>query len=105
MEIEKSQVSIQSLVNFRQSGDVLFFLHAHRLRGYSATTTDVRKLERRFKKETKAKVFLSTKWKLNRVTTLQQQRFFSTIILPRDNVTKARHFDYVSIATPKNITR
>ena len=37
MEIEKYKVSIQSLQIFRQSGDVLFFLYARRLRGYTAT--------------------------------------------------------------------
>ena len=37
MELEKSKVSIQCLGIFRQSGDVLFFLYARRLRGYTAT--------------------------------------------------------------------
>ena len=37
MEIEKSKVSIQFLLIFRQSGDVFFFLYARRLRGYTAT--------------------------------------------------------------------
>ena len=37
MEIEKSKVLIQFLLIFRQSGDVLFFLHARRRRGYTAT--------------------------------------------------------------------
>ena len=37
MEIEKFKVSIQFLLIFRQSGDVLFFLYARRLRGYTAT--------------------------------------------------------------------
>ena len=37
MEMEKSKVLIQFLVIFRQSGDVLFFLYARRLRGYTAT--------------------------------------------------------------------
>ena len=37
MEMEKSKVSIQFLSTFRQSGDVLFFLYARRLRGYTAT--------------------------------------------------------------------
>ena len=37
MEIEKSKVLIQFLLMFRQSGDVLFFLYARRLRGYTAT--------------------------------------------------------------------
>ena len=36
MEMEKSKVFIKFLVNFRQSGDVLF-LYARRLRGYTAT--------------------------------------------------------------------
>ena len=39
MEIEKSKVLIQFLLIFRQSGDVLFFLYARRLRGYTATVT------------------------------------------------------------------
>ena len=39
MEIEKSKVSIQFLLVLRQSGDVLFFLYARRLRGYTATNT------------------------------------------------------------------
>ena len=39
MEIEKSKVLIQFLLNFRQSGDVLFFLYVPRLRGYTATQT------------------------------------------------------------------
>ena len=33
----KSKVLIKFLLNFRQSGDVLFFLNARRLRGYTAT--------------------------------------------------------------------
>ena len=37
MEIETSKVLIQFLLFFRQSGDVLFFLYAHRLRRYTAT--------------------------------------------------------------------
>ena len=37
MEIEKSKVLIQFLLIFRQSGAVLFFLYARRLRGYTAT--------------------------------------------------------------------
>ena len=37
MEIEKSKVLIHFLSIFRQSGDVLFFLYARRLRGYTAT--------------------------------------------------------------------
>ena len=32
-----SKVLIKFLLNFRQSGDVLFFLNARRLRGYTAT--------------------------------------------------------------------
>ena len=35
----KSKVLIKFLLNFRQSGDVLFFLNARRLRGYTATGT------------------------------------------------------------------
>ena len=35
----KSKVLIKFLLNFRQSGDVLFFLYARRLRGYTATET------------------------------------------------------------------
>ena len=35
--MEKSKVSIQFLLTFRQFGDVLFFLYARRLRGYTAT--------------------------------------------------------------------
>ena len=37
MEIEKSKISIQFLLIFRRSVDVLFFLYARRLRGYTAT--------------------------------------------------------------------
>ena len=37
--MEKSKVLIQFLVIFRQFGDVLFFLYARRLRGYTAPTT------------------------------------------------------------------
>ena len=33
----KSKVLIKFLLNFRQSGDVLFFLNVRRLRGYTAT--------------------------------------------------------------------
>ena len=40
MEMEKSEVLIQFLVFFRQSGDVLFFLYARKLRGYTATSAD-----------------------------------------------------------------
>ena len=39
MEMEKSKVLIQFLVIFRQFGDVLSFLYAPRLRGYTATDT------------------------------------------------------------------
>ena len=39
MEMENSKVLIQFLLIFRQSGDVLFFLYARRLRGYTATGT------------------------------------------------------------------
>ena len=35
--MEKSKVLIKFLLNFRQSGDVLFFLNVRRLRGYTAT--------------------------------------------------------------------
>ena len=38
-EIEKSEVLIKFLLYFRQSGDVLFFLNARRLRGYTATSS------------------------------------------------------------------
>ena len=41
MEMEQSKVSIQFLSIFRQSGDVLFFLFARRLRGYTATGNDI----------------------------------------------------------------
>ena len=37
MEAEKFKVLIQFLLFFRQSGDVLFFLYARKLRGYTAT--------------------------------------------------------------------
>ena len=37
MEMEKYRVLIQLLVIFRQFGDVLSFLYARRLRGYTAT--------------------------------------------------------------------
>ena len=37
MAMEKSKVLIQFLVFFRQCGDVLSFLYARRLRGYTAT--------------------------------------------------------------------
>ena len=37
MEMDKSKVSVQFLLIFRQSGDVLFFLCTRRLRGYTAT--------------------------------------------------------------------
>ena len=37
MEMEKSKVLIQFLLIFRQFRDVLFFLYASRLRGYTAT--------------------------------------------------------------------
>ena len=37
MEIEKSEVLMQFLLIFRRSGDVLFFLYARRLRGYTGT--------------------------------------------------------------------
>ena len=33
----KSKVLIKFLLNFRQSGDVFFFLNVRRLRGYTAT--------------------------------------------------------------------
>ena len=42
MEIEKSKVLIKFLLNFRQSGDVLFFLNVRRLRGYTATPTIIK---------------------------------------------------------------
>ena len=39
MEIEQSIFLIQFLLIFRRSGDVLFFLYARRLRGYTPTDT------------------------------------------------------------------
>ena len=39
MEMENSKVLLQFLVIFRQFGDVLSFLYARRLRGYTATGT------------------------------------------------------------------
>ena len=42
MEIEKSKVLIKFLLNFRQSGDVLFFLNIRRLRGYTATAINTK---------------------------------------------------------------
>ena len=39
MEMEKSKVLIEFLVIFRQFGDVLSFLYARRLRGFTATIT------------------------------------------------------------------
>ena len=41
MEMEKSKVLMQFLLIFRQSGDVLFFLYARRLRGYAATAMSI----------------------------------------------------------------
>ena len=37
MEMGKSKVLIEFLLIFRQFGDVLFFINARRLRGYTAT--------------------------------------------------------------------
>ena len=37
--MEMSKVLVKFLLNFRQSGDVLFFLNVRRLRGYTATET------------------------------------------------------------------
>ena len=45
MEIEKSKVLIQFPLIFRQSGDVLSFLYARRLRGYTATGVVVTKFQ------------------------------------------------------------
>ena len=45
MEMEKSKVLIQFLVIFRKFGDVLSFLYARRLRGYTATEGKSRKIE------------------------------------------------------------
>ena len=39
MEVEKSKILIHFLLFFRQCGDVLFFLYARKLRGYTATGT------------------------------------------------------------------
>ena len=39
MEMEKSKVLIQFLLIFRQFGDVLFFLYARRLCGYTTTAS------------------------------------------------------------------
>ena len=41
MENEYSKVSIKFLLIFGQSGDVLFFLYAHWLRGYTATISEM----------------------------------------------------------------
>ena len=41
MAMEKSKVLIQFFVIFRQFGDVLFFLYARRLRGYTATVFEL----------------------------------------------------------------
>ena len=39
MEIEKSKFLIQFVLIFRRSGDVLFFVYARRLRGYTAKSS------------------------------------------------------------------
>ena len=60
MEMEKSKVLIQFLLIFRQSGYVLFFLYARRLRGYTATvflTTNCRALDKVSLKTNKSKAF------------------------------------------------
>ena len=44
--MEKSKVLIQILIVFRQFGDVLSFLYARRLRGYTATKTILEKFGR-----------------------------------------------------------
>ena len=47
MEKEKSKVLIQFFLLLRESGDVLFFLYARRLRDYTATVSkeDTRKTD------------------------------------------------------------
>ena len=39
--MEKSKVLIKFLPNFKQSGDVLFFLNVRRLRSYTATPANL----------------------------------------------------------------
>ena len=46
--MEKCKVLIQFLLLFRQSVDVLFFLYARRLRGYTATTPEIQILTNQF---------------------------------------------------------
>ena len=64
MEMEKSKVLIKFLLNFRQSGDVLFFLNVRRLRGYTATGVSIKEpssyedlvISRDFGKETECEL-------------------------------------------------
>ena len=51
--MEKSKVLIKFLLNFRQSGDVLFFLNVRRLRGCTATE-DLQKVPERLISEHKS---------------------------------------------------
>ena len=62
--MEKSKVLIKSLLNFRQSGDVLFFLNVRRLRGYTATTLhrDVRFIELRIEFQLIPRNWIELKW-------------------------------------------
>ena len=47
----KSKVLILFLLNFRQSGDVLFFPNVRRLRGYTATVTNAETEREIFQKQ------------------------------------------------------
>ena len=63
MEMEKSKVSIQFLLVFRQSLDVLFFLCVHRFCGFTATEAYVDEVSNSKKRTSQPPKKLSVKEK------------------------------------------
>ena len=65
MELEKSKVLIKFLLNFTQSGDVLFFLNVRRLRGYTATAWNLNACPQSLCCNTSTVVFLNARKKIS----------------------------------------
>ena len=76
MEIEKSKVLIQFLLICRRSGDILFFVYARRLPGYTATTS-IFNFSNQFCNFVKTDNFQSITPKLNSTSQLSFERCLS----------------------------
>ena len=79
MEIEKSKVLIQFLLILRQSGDVLFFLYARRLRGYTATNVYMQKGVFVLRRLLKTYLYFSSKKILANLSKVSKLNFFMNL--------------------------